>query len=137
MYAMRREINQYRQSGPLAEAAVADPHRLVQMLFEGALERVAVARGAMAQGNIRVKGEKLGQAIAIIDALRGSLDHTQGGDLAANLEALYDYMNRRLLEGNLRNEPSALDEVIRLLREVKSGWDAIPGMLRQGAKAHG
>ena len=133
MYAMRRELNQYRQAGPIAEAAVADPHRLIQMLFEGALERIAVARGAMQQGNIRVKGEKLGQAITIIDGLRGLLDHNQGADLAEKLDALYEYMGRRLLEGNARNDPDALDEVIRLLREVKSGWDAIPEMLRQAS----
>jgi len=133
MYAMRRELNQYRQSGHLAEAAVADPHRLIQMLFEGALERIAIARGAMGQGNVRVKGEKLGQAINIIGGLRGSLDHTQGADLSERLDALYEYMNRRLLEANLRNDPDALDEVIRLLREVKSGWDAIPEMLRQAS----
>ncbi|MBK1719484.1 flagellar export chaperone FliS [Thiocystis violacea] len=133
MYAMRRELNQYRQAGHIAEAAVADPHRLIQMLFEGALERIAVARGAMDQGNIRVKGEKLSQAIAIIDGLRCSLDHEQGADLAEKLEMLYEYMSRRLLEGNMRNDPSALDEVSRLLREIKSGWDAIPGMLRQAS----
>ena len=133
MYAMRRELNQYRQAGPIAEAAVADPHRLIQMLCEGALERIAVARGAMLQNNIRVKGEKLGQAITIIDGLRGLLDHNQGADLAEKLDALYEYMGRRLLEGNARNDPDALDEVIRLLREVKSGWDAIPEMLRQAS----
>lgn len=130
MYAMRRELNQYRQVGHLSEAAVADPHRQIQMLYEGALERIAVARGAMEQGNIRVKGEKLGQAITIIGGLRSMLDHARGGDLAANLDALYDYMSRRLLQGNARNETEALDEVIRLLREIKSGWDSIPEMLR-------
>ena len=125
MYAMRKEIRQYRQAGHLAEAAIADPHRLIQMLFEGALERIAVARGAMVNGSIRVKGEQLGKAIAIIEALRAMLDHQQGGDLAANLDALYEYMNRRLLAGNLSNDPEALSEVIKLLREIKSGWDAI------------
>lgn len=133
MYAMRKELNQYRQVGHLAEAAVADPHRLIQMLFEGALERIAVARGAMDQGNVRVKGEKLGQAIAIIGGLRSSLDHGKGGPLADNLDALYDYMARRLLQGNMHNDPDALDEVIRLLREIKSGWDAIPEMLREAS----
>lgn len=133
MYAMRKEINQYRQSGHMAEAAVADPHRLIQMLFEGALERIAVARGAMSQGNIKVKGEKIGQAITIIDGLRGFLDHNQGADLAGKLDSLYEYMCRRLLEGNARNNLDALDEVIRLLREIKSGWDAIPEVLRQAS----
>lgn len=133
MYAMRKELHQYRQAGHMAEAAVANPHRLIQMLFEGALERIAVARGAMEQGNIRVKGEKVSQAIAIIDGLRASLDHGKGADLAEKLEALYEYMNRRLLEGNARNDLDALDEVSRLLREIKSGWDAIPELLRRAS----
>ena len=133
MYAMRKEIRQYRQAGHLAEAAIADPHRLIQMLFEGALERIAVARGAMVNGSIRVKGEQLGKAIAIIEALRAMLDHQQGGDLAANLDALYEYMNRRLLAGNLRNDPEALSEVIKLLREIKSGWDGVPDRLRRAS----
>ena len=135
MYAMRRELNQYRQSGHLAEAAVANPHRLIQMLFEGAIECVAVARGAMEQGNIRVKGEKLSHAIAIISGLRASLDQGKGKgtELAEKLEALYEYMSRRLLEGNARNELAALDEVMLLLREIKSGWDAIPELLRRGS----
>ncbi len=133
MYAMRKELHQYRQAGSIAEAAIADPHRLIQMLFEGALERIAVARGAMEQGNIRIKGEKLSQAIAIIQGLRTCLDCDKGADLAENLDALYDYMARRLLQGNLHNDSDALDEVSRLLREIKAGWDAIPGMLRQAS----
>ncbi len=133
MYAMRKEVHQYRQAGHLAEAAVADPHRLIQMLFETVLERIAVAKGAITQGNVRVKGEQLGKAIAIIDALRGVLDHGKGPDLAAQLDALYDYMSRRLLEGNARNDPEALEEVIRLVREIKSGWDAIPDALRRAS----
>lgn len=133
MYAMRKELYQYRQSGHLAEAAIADPHRLIQMLLEGALERIAIARGAIAQGNIRVKGERLGQAIAIIDGLRASLDHGKGADLAANLDALYEYMNRRLLEGSVRNDSAPLEEVSRLLREIKSGWDAIPDRMRRAS----
>ena len=131
MYAMRRELNQYRQAGPIAEAAVADPHRLVQMLFEGALERIAVARGAMLQGQIETKGQKIGQAIAIVEHLRATLDRDNGGELANNLEALYEYMSRRLLEANMRNDPERLEEVARLLREIKAGWDAIPQMKRK------
>ncbi|EXJ13417.1 flagellar export chaperone FliS [Imhoffiella purpurea] len=133
MYAMRRELQQYRQSGAMAEAETADPHRLIQMLFEGALERIAVAKGAMEQGNIQLKGNKLTQAIAIIGGLRSSLDHGKGADLAANLDSLYEYMTRRLLHANMRNDAEALDEVIGLLREIKSAWDTIPTLLRQAS----
>jgi len=133
MYAMRKELNQYRQTGQLAEVTVADPHRLIQMLFEGVLERIAVARGAMEHGNIRLKGEKISQAITILDGLRSMLDHNQNRELASNLDALYEYMARRLVQGNARNEVAALDEVIRLLREIKAGWDGIPEVLRRSA----
>ena len=133
MYAMRKELNQYRQAGPIAEIAVADPHRLTQMLFEGALERIAVARGAMTQGNVPLKGQKISQAVDIIGGLRDALDHERGGELAANLDALYEYMSRRLLEANIHNDAERLEEVSRLLREVKTGWDGIPEQMRKAS----
>lgn len=131
MYAMRRELDQYRRVVPLAEATVASPHRQIQILFETALERIAVARGAMLQGNWRLKGEKLNHAINIIEGLRALLDHEQGAEVAEMLDPLYEYMARRLLQGSAGNDPSALDEVMRLLGAIKSGWDAIPEALRQ------
>ena len=123
---IQQALNQYHNAGPLAEVNEADPHRLVQMLFEGALDRLAVARGAMLQGNTAVKGERISRAIGIIDGLRAHLDMEQGGELAANLESLYEYMERRLVEANLHDDVRVLDEVTNLLREVKSGWDALP-----------
>ncbi|WP_019593198.1 flagellar export chaperone FliS [Thioalkalivibrio sp. ALM2T] len=123
---MNRAVNQYRQSGALAEAQVADPHRLIQMLFEGALERIAVAKGAMQQGNVGLKGEKIGKAIDIVESLRAVLDHKHSPELSGNLDALYEYMSRRLLEANAQNDAGALDEVAKLLREIKGGWDEIP-----------
>jgi flagellar secretion chaperone FliS len=103
----------------------ASPHRLIQMLFEGCLERIAQAKGAMLQNQIARKGELIGKAINIIGGLQGSLNDKEGGDLAANLESLYDYIERRLLVANLENDPAILDECGRLLGELKSGWDAI------------
>ena len=126
-----RAVNQYRQSGALAEAQVADPHRLIQMLFEGALERIAVAKGAVQQGNVGLKGEKIGKAIDIVESLRALLDHDKNPELAGRLDALYEYMSRRLLEANAQNDPAALDEVAKLLREIKAGWDDIPAEQRR------
>lgn len=127
MYATtsHRAAHQYRQAGSLSEVAVANPHRLIQMLFEAALERIAVARGAMVHGNIAKKGELIGKAINIIELLRTVLDHDKGGELAANLDSLYEYMAWRLFQSNLHNEPDGLDEVMKLLRQIKSGWDEI------------
>lgn len=103
----------------------ASPHRLIQMLFEGALERIAQAKGAMAQNQLARKGEMIGKAVAIVGGLQGSLNDKEGGDLANNLDNLYDYIIRRLTQANYENNPDYLDECGRLLGEIKSAWDAI------------
>jgi flagellar protein FliS len=118
-------IAQYQQVNTQA-ATYADPFELTGMLFNGALDRIAQARGAMESRDVALKGERIGKAIAIIDGLRASLDHQVGGELAANLESLYDYVQRRLVHANLHNDTDALDEAARLMREIKAGWDAIP-----------
>lgn len=103
----------------------ATPHRLIQMLLEGALERIAQAKGAMLQNQFARKGELIGKAMAIVGGLQGSLDDKEGGDLAANLDSLYDYIIRRLGQANHENNPEHLDECGRLLGEIKTAWDAI------------
>ncbi len=103
----------------------ASPHRLIQMLFEGALERIAQAKGAMVQNQIARKGELIGKAVAIVGGLQGSLSDKEGGGLAANLDDLYDYIIRRLTQANYENNPEYLDECGRLLGEIKTAWDAI------------
>ena len=107
----------------------ASPHQLITMLLEGALERVASASGAMGRGEISVSGESIGKAIGIIDSLRVSLDREQGGQIADNLSALYDYMTRRLLEANATKDADMLGEVAGLLREIKVAWDQVPADL--------
>lgn len=103
----------------------ASPHRLVLMLLDGALGRIAAARGHLEHGNIAARGESISQALAIVGGLHGSLDLDAGGELAANLDALYDYIERRLLHANLEADAAALDEVHRLLGEIRAGWVAI------------
>jgi flagellar protein FliS len=95
------------------------------MLIDGAVERVTQARGALERGQTARKGERIGKAIGIVDSLRASLNQERGGQIAANLASLYDYMLRRLLQANLNDDDGALEEVQRLLREIKSGWDGI------------
>ncbi|CAH0185226.1 MULTISPECIES: flagellar export chaperone FliS [unclassified Pseudomonas] len=121
MAAMR----QYQNVNTQAQAVDASPHRLIQMLMEGGLTRLAQARGAMERGQFAMKGELIGKAIGIIGGLRAGLNLEEGGELAENLDNLYDYMSRRLLEANLKNSVEPLDEVADLLRNVKTGWDAI------------
>ena len=122
----------YRQVGTYSGVAEATPHRLIQMLLEGALDKIAVAKGHLGRGDVLEKGNNINWAISIINGLRGSLDFEAGGDIARNLDDLYDYMVRRLLEAHARNDAEALDEVARLLREIKAGWDSIPERFRRG-----
>lgn len=119
-------LNEYRQVGVKTGVMDASPHRLVQMLMEGALDRISTAKGNMRRNEFVDKGRHISSAISIIDGLRSSLDHQRGGQISENLDALYDYMNRRLLEANVKNSEQMLDEVHGLLSEIKSGWDAIP-----------
>jgi flagellar protein FliS len=118
-------LKAYNQVGVQTDVASASPHRLIQMLMEGALEKIAIAKGHMERGEIANKGAHISWAISIIDGLRMSLDKETGGDLAQNLGALYEYMQRRLAEANIENNVSILDEVASLLREIKTAWDAI------------
>lgn len=123
MNARQYAVNSYK-TGVIAEVEEASPHRLIQLLFEGCLQRIAVAKGAIQHKEIVLKGESISKAIGILGGLRGSLDLSQG-EIATNLDRLYDYMERRLVEANLKNETAILDEVSGLLKEVKSAWDAI------------
>ncbi len=118
-------IQQYTRSSRQADVAAATPHRLIQMLLEGALEKIAVARGHMERKEIADKGKAISWAIDILEGLRSSLDREAGGELAANLDALYEYMSVQLVEANISNDPAKLDEVSGLLKRIKSAWDAI------------
>ena len=118
-------MQQYQRVNVQAQVAEASPHRLIQMLMEGGLERMAQAQGAMMRAQAPLKGELISKSIAIIGGLREALDPTQGGEIAMNLDRLYEYMIARLIEANKVNDPALVNEVAGLLREVKSGWDAI------------
>ena len=123
----QNRISQYRQVGVQTGVESASPHKLIKMLIDGAIEKVQLARACLERNEIQRKCETVSWAMQIIDGLRGSLDMQAGGDIAANLDALYDYMLRRLLEGNLRNDVVAFDEVGKLLNELRDGWNGIGG----------
>ncbi|MGK9064025.1 flagellar export chaperone FliS [Stutzerimonas chloritidismutans] len=129
MYAMSA-MKQYQQVGVNAQVTEADPHRLIQMLMQGGLDRIAQAKGAMERKELAEKGELIGKAINIIGGLRDVLDKAAGGELADNLDRLYEYMTTRLFEASRHNDVDRLDEVSGLLAEVKSGWDGIAGQAR-------
>ncbi|MBF0219288.1 MAG: flagellar export chaperone FliS [Gammaproteobacteria bacterium] len=127
MYAMnqRAAVDFYNQVGVHSNVASASAHRLVQMLMQGAIDRIAVAKGALRNRDIVTKGETISQVMAIIEGLRNSLNMEAGEEIAENLNALYNYMNRRLLEANSRNSLEMLDEVSGLLGSIKGAWDSI------------
>ncbi len=112
-----------------SEVHEASPHRLVQMLLEGALTRVATGKGHLLRGEIQEKNAQIAWAVGIINGLRMSLDHQAGGDIARNLDDLYEYIGRRLIEASREDDVARLDEVSSLLGEIKLGWDAIPQVL--------
>lgn len=122
-----RALRQYQKVSSHAQVSEASPHRLVQMLMEGGLDRMAQAKGALSRGDIGQKGLMLGKAIEIISGLRDGLEPEKAEDPASvqQLDALYDYMSNRLVEANQVNDADMIDEVARLLITVKSGWDAI------------
>ncbi len=123
----RSAIQQYTSSSLQADVATASPHRLIQMLLEGALEKIAIAKGHMERGETAQKGRAISWAIDIVEGLRMSLDHDAGGELASNLDRLYGYMSVTLLQANKDNSQEKLDEVSGLLKSIKSAWDAIAG----------
>lgn len=127
---MNSGVKAYNQVAVQTGVNDASPHRLIQMLLDAALEKIAKAKGFMVNKKIQDKGENIGLAISIVDVLRASLDMQAGGEISQNLESLYDYITRRLTEANVSNNVAILDEVANLLLPIKQAWDAIPQDVR-------
>ncbi|HUG22549.1 flagellar export chaperone FliS [Piscinibacter sp.] len=118
--------NAYRRVGIETGVESASPHRLVAMLFDGAIESIAQARGAMQAGQIEAKGRAIGRAARIVDeGLKSNLNGAAGGALASDLGELYAYVTRRLMHANLHNDAAALDECQRLLEPLRQAWASI------------
>ncbi|MPQ67477.1 MULTISPECIES: flagellar export chaperone FliS [Pseudomonas] len=118
-------LRQYQKVGAQAQTSEASPHRLVQMLMEGGLDRIAQAKGAIERKDIPAKGVAIGKAIDIVGGLREGLDLEKSADSLTDLDNLYAYMMTRLLQANVNSDIGMLDEVAGLLTTVKEGWDAI------------
>ncbi len=118
--------NAYAKVGVETGVATASPHKLITMLFDGALVAITNAQQHMASGNVAEKGKSISKAIMIVDSgLRASLDKNAGGDIAKNLDALYEYISSRLLQANMNNQPELLDETYGLLLDLKTAWEGI------------
>lgn len=125
-YSHRSSLAAYQSVAAHGGVAAADPHRLIAMLMDGALDRIAAARGAIESGDIACRSRMIHRTVQIVSELRGSLNFDQGGQIAANLGDLYDYAIRQLLRANLEGSAEHLDEVSRLLRQLRGAWLAIP-----------
>ncbi len=124
-------VSAYRTTGVDSGVGAADPHRMVLMLYDGALEAIRQAAGHLAAGRVAEKGHALGKAVRIVEeGLKASLDGDSGGALAQQLATLYDYATLRLLQANLRNDRKALDEVVRLLADLRDAWAMISPVRR-------
>ena len=133
----QRGVNAYAKVGLETGIAAATPHKLITMLYDGAVVALINATTHMKAGNIEAKGKAISHAIQIIDnGLKASLDKEVGGDIAKNLDALYEYMSSRLLTANLQNQVEILDEVRGLLTDLRDTWKQI-GEEGSGAQANG
>ena len=121
-----RAASAYRQVGVQSAVDGASPHMLIKMLFDGLVQSLNAARGALQRGDIAEKGRQLGKAVRILEeGLKGGLNPAQGGDIARNLAALYDYCVSRLTFANMRNDIALVEEVVSLVTPVAQSWSEI------------
>jgi flagellar protein FliS len=133
-----RAIKAYASIGVETGVASASPHQLILMLYEGAISAVASAQAQLRLKDVAGKGQNISKAISIIsDGLSAALEQNVGGDVARNLHDLYQYMAQRLLEANLKNDDSALEEVRQLLVQLKGAWESMPVLPKQSQLASG
>lgn len=129
MHAPFSAANAYARVGVETGVTAADPHHLVQMLFDGLLDSLAQARGAIRERQVQAKTEAISKALRIVnEGLRAGLNLAEGGRLAADLNELYGYVTLRLTQGNATNDEAALEECRRLIEPLREAWRAIaPG----------
>lgn len=121
-----RAANAYRQVGVQSTVESASPHQLIRMLFDGLLQNLNAARGAMQRSELEAKGRHLNHAVIILgEGLKSSLDRVNGGEVAQSLNVLYDYCLQRLTLANLRNDAQMVQEVVELLEPIAQSWNDI------------
>lgn len=121
-----RNLKAYKKTNLEAELSVADPHRIIQMLFEGLIERLAQAKGAILRKDYEYKSDRISKAVGIINGLQGSIDRKYDPELGDRMYALYDYMKELLATASAQLTTEPIDEVIKLITPIKQAWDQIP-----------
>lgn len=134
---MRNASAIYQQNSVRGGVEDADPHQLIGMLLDGAIDRISQARGHMIHGNVADKGSSIARAVAIVGELREGLDHKVDPAFSQRLDSVYEYVTRRLLYAQLNDDLAALDETVRLLVPIREGWQAIRGDYLSGRQATG
>lgn len=127
----QRFLQQYTQNEIQTGVEGASPHRLVQMLYEGLIDRLMQAKGAIARKNFEAKSRNLNKAVEIISHLQSTLDMDKGGDFSENLFQLYDFFRRQLFLASRNNDLLMLDDVVSLVKELKTAWDEMPAEYRR------
>lgn len=134
----RKVLAAYQQGGIEASVSGASPHQLIQLLFDGALSAIRLAQREMAAGHIAQKGDAISKAAAILqEGLRGGLNLAGGGELAQNLDSLYDYCSMQLMQAHQENDAAKLEQVLALLTPLRDAWYEIgkPGYVAAPAMA--
>lgn len=135
MRANHRAIESYGQVKVSTGATQSNNVELIQMLFDGLIESLAITKGHIQRNNIAEKSKAIARASRIVLGLQGALDFEKGGDLATNLNELYNYVTRRLLHVNARNDLKALEEIHGLMTEIRSAWETVPALIPRTAAA--
>ena len=119
------KLSAYKKVDLISRVEGASPHRLIQMLYEAAIAAIAQAKGALARDDVVLRGEQITRAMTILAGLRDTLDQDMKSSLPHDLDRLYDYMQRRLRQAHMDADEKPLNEVLELLKTIKSGWDEI------------
>lgn len=131
----KKGINAYQSVGGRDQATTADPYQLIQMLMNGAMQKLAYGKGAIERKDLSAKSENLTKALSIVNALQDGLDMNAESEVAGNMYDLYDYVKRQIIDAMGSNSLEAIDNSLLVMRNLKEGWDAIPVAAREQAFA--
>ena len=120
----------YQEIGLHSQIEGASQHKLIDLLFDGALIKLAKAKGYIVQNNIALKGQEIGKVIAIVTELQSSLLPTDNNEISTNLKVLYNYIIELIVEANISNKTESIDEAKQLLEHLRESWNLIPNESR-------
>lgn len=126
-----RNLKAYKKTNLEAELSVADPHRVIQMMYEGLIERLSQAKGAIMRHDYEYKADRISKAVGIINGLQSALDNRSNPELGQRMFALYDYMKELLTKASVSLDTDPIDEVINLILPIKQAWDQIPQDIKE------